>query len=92
MGIRLALGSNPHGLFWFVFRRGMRLAVAGTAIGLGLALVAVRILRGQVFGLDAATWLFLPVGLAVVLASAVVIAASARRVIAIDPLISIRQV
>jgi putative ABC transport system permease protein len=92
MGIRLALGSNPRGLFWFVFRRGMRLAVAGTAIGLGLALVAVRILRGQVFGLDGATWFFLPVGLAVVLASAVVIAASARRVIAIDPLISIRQV
>jgi putative ABC transport system permease protein len=93
IGLRLALGSNPRGLFWLVFRRGMQLALAGTGIGLGLALIGVRVLRGQVFGLDnAGVSFFVSVGLGIALAAALVIAVSARRTIGIDPLLSIRQV
>lgn len=92
MGICLALGSSPRRLFWSVFRRGLSLSLAGIGIGLGVALVAGRILRGQVFGLDLAGFgLFLPVAAVLVLASAFVIATSARRVIAIDPLIALRH-
>jgi putative ABC transport system permease protein len=92
MGICLALGSSPARLFWSVFRRGMLLSGLGVGIGLAAALLAARLLRGQVFGLDVAgVWLFLPVALGVALASAIVIASSARRVIRIDPLVALRQ-
>lgn len=93
LGVCLALGASPERLFWSVFRRGMQLSAAGVAIGFAVALAAVRVLRGQVFGLDApVVWFFLPVALGIAAVAAVVIATAARRVIAIDPLLSIRQV
>ncbi len=92
MGVRLALGSSPQRLFWSVFRRGMRLSMIGTAAGLVVALAAVRLLRGQVFGLDlVAAHVFLLVAAGIAAASALVIATSARRVVSIDPIASIRQ-
>ena len=92
MGICLALGSSPARLFWSVFRRGMQLSGIGVGMGLGAALLAARLLRGQIFGLDVAgVGLFLPVAIVVALASAIVIATSARRVIRIDPLVALRQ-
>jgi putative ABC transport system permease protein len=93
LGVCLALGASPDRLFWSVFRRGMQLSAAGIAIGFVIALGAVRVLRGQVFGLDApVSWFFVCVALGIAAVAAIVIATSARRVIAIDPLLSIRQV
>jgi putative ABC transport system permease protein len=93
LGVCLALGASPDRLFWSVFRQGMHLSAAGIAIGFVVALGAVRVLRGQVFGLDApVSWFFVRVALGIAAVAAIVIATSARRVIAIDPLQSIRQV
>jgi putative ABC transport system permease protein len=92
MGIRLVLGSSPRRLFWSVFARGLRLSLAGVAAGVGVSMAAARVLRGQVFGLEAAgPWLIVPLAIGIVAVSAVVIAISARRVVGIDPLVSIQQ-
>jgi len=92
LGVCLALGASPDRLFWSVFGRGMQLSTAGIAIGFVVALGAVRALRGQVFGLDAPViWFFLLVALGIAAIAAMVIATSARRVLVIDPLLSIRQ-
>lgn len=92
MGIRLALGSSPGRLFWTVFRRGLVLSSIGTAAGLGASFILIRVLRDQVFGLQAVNP---PVVGAVVAGLAgltsVVIWWSARRVVRIDPLEAIRD-
>jgi ABC-type antimicrobial peptide transport system permease subunit len=92
MGICLALGSSPSLLFWQVFRRGMRLAAIGIGLGLAVALLVMRVWRDQVFGLQVANpWFMTAAALAVGAACALVIAGSARRVIAIDPVRSMRE-
>jgi len=92
MGICLALGSSPRRLFLQVFRRGMALTLAGIVLGMGGAVMAVRSLRGAMFGLDAAgPATYLLVGVSIVALTALVIGWSARRVIRIDPLVAIRQ-
>ena len=92
MGICLALGSSPRRLFWQVFRRGMTLAIAGTAVGVGSAVLVVRAIKGQVFGLQSARpATFILAGLALTGLAALVMWWSARRVVRIDPLIAIRQ-
>jgi hypothetical protein len=92
MGIRLALGSSPRQLFWQVFRRGMSLASLGIGMGIGAALLILRIWHDQVFGLKAATgWFMVGAALAVGAGCALVISTSARRVIAIDPVTTMRH-
>lgn len=50
---RLALGEAPRGAFWLVMRDGQKLAVAGLAIGLGVAYVAGRMVAANVFAMRA---------------------------------------
>jgi hypothetical protein len=90
-GIRLALGSAPRALFWWIFARGMRLAVAGVVIGLSTALVLVRVLRSQVLGFSAASWTTYVSACAALLAiAAVALWGPSRRVLRTDPLTSMR--
>jgi ABC-type antimicrobial peptide transport system permease subunit len=43
IGIRLALGERPAGIYWRVQRRGLVLVGAGATAGVGLALAGARI-------------------------------------------------
>ncbi len=52
-GVRLALGATPATLVALVARWSTRLAVAGLLMGLPLALLAARALRGLLFGIGA---------------------------------------
>jgi predicted permease len=49
IGIRLALGATPAGVRRMVVRQGMRLAIIGAGIGLALALLTARFLRGLLY-------------------------------------------
>lgn len=49
-GLRMALGALPSDVSRMVLREALTLALVGIAIGLPIALVATRLLRGQLFG------------------------------------------
>ena len=50
IGIRMALGSTPRGIFRLFFSEGLLLVAAGLGLGLLRALGLGRALEGQVFG------------------------------------------
>lgn len=92
LGVRLTLGASPRALMRAVLWRGLRLALAGAAVGLFMALLLARALNGFLFGLNAfdamvfviATGLLLGIGLVALLAPA-------RRVLAIQPQEALRH-
>jgi putative ABC transport system permease protein len=53
IGVRIALGARPRDVLIMVLGQGMRLAVAGAAIGLLLAAAASRLLGSLLFGVGA---------------------------------------
>jgi predicted permease len=92
LGIRLALGSSPGRLFWHVVQRGLVLSAVGTGLGLAAAVIVMRALRNEVFGLQGAgPWFLAAIAAAIGASCAVVIAMSARRVVAIDPIATLRD-
>ncbi len=92
IGIRMALGSPASGVTRLVVGQGMRLALAGLAVGLAAALAASRLLGSLLHGIgstDPATL----AGVGVVL-TAVAFTASwlpARRAARVDPLEALRR-
>jgi putative ABC transport system permease protein len=92
MGIRIALGSPPGRLFRETFLGALRLVGAGVVIGIATAMLLVRVLGAQVFGLTSADAGTHVAAAAVVLGVAVVaVWIPARRVMRIDPLIALRM-
>jgi predicted permease len=91
IGVRLALGADRGAVLRTVVGEGARLALAGIAVGLALAALAMPLLRTWLFGVDPrdpATYAVLAAGLV-----AVALAASylpARRAAATDPLRALR--
>lgn len=57
IGIRMALGAGKGDIFRQVLAQGLRLTLAGLAVGLAVSLVMTRFLRGMLFGVGAADWL-----------------------------------
>ncbi len=92
VGIRMSLGAERGDVVRLVMRGGLRLVVAGAAVGLVLALVGARLVRGFLFGvrpLDPATFLAVP---AILLAVAVLAAwLPARRAARVDPVRALRS-
>ncbi len=92
IGIRVALGASAGVVRAMVLREGMRLSLAGLAIGTVAALGIARLLESTLFGIAPYDWLVF-FSTQVVLGS-VAFAASwlpARRATAIDPLIALRH-
>jgi putative ABC transport system permease protein len=54
IGVRMALGATPDSVIWLVLSRGMRYAVAGTAIGLVVSGLESRWLGSLLYGVAAA--------------------------------------
>jgi predicted permease len=91
IGIRLALGAARATVVRMVLLDGLRLTLAGVAIGIAGALALTRLLSGLLFGVSA----FDPATFAAiaVLLSAVALAACwvpARRAASVDPLVALR--
>jgi predicted permease len=86
IGIRLALGAQQSELRRMFVRYGLELAGIGVAVGLGAAVLLMRLLKSLLFGispLDPLTYAAVPV----VLVAAAVLASylPARRAAAVDP-------
>jgi predicted permease len=90
VGIRVALGADPAAVQRLVLAQGVRLAVLGVTLGVGLALVLTRFLRAQLFGLtstDPATFLAVAALLGVVAGLACWL--PARRATRLDPMVAL---
>jgi predicted permease len=91
LGVRMALGADGSDVVRLVLRHGVKLALAGVALGLPAALLLSRFLESQLFEISAAD----PVSYAVVCMLLLLIATvatliPARRAARIDPLLALR--
>ena len=92
IGVRVALGARPGDILGLVVRQGMELAAIGIAGGLIGALALTRVMVSLLFGVtatDAVTFGAVAVILALVAFAATVV--PARRAIAVDPMVALRE-
>jgi predicted permease len=91
IGIRLALGAQGANVLRMIMRESLVLLVIGTALGLPLAVVATRIIKDQLFAIDAIDPISFSAALVVV--SLMTLAAGwlpARRAANVDPVTALR--
>jgi len=91
IGVRLALGAQPAGIFRLVLGHGLRLVAAGLAAGLLAALLVLRMGSGMLFETstaDPATY----ITITALLFGVAVLACywPGRRAMAVDPLVALR--
>jgi len=91
IGVRIALGAQPGRVLNMALREGMRLALLGTAIGLGVGLLLTQLMASLLFGITAHDPLtFAAVAVIVVLVSLLACYIPARRAMRLDPIIALR--
>ncbi len=92
MGIRMALGSAPHGVVSLMLLSGMRLVVLGGAVGLSGALLVAGGLSRFLFGVSALDPLTFAAGTLVLFATGALAAyVPARRASYADPVRALRS-
>lgn len=92
IGIRVSLGARPTQVVREFLVQGLRLCLAGTALGLVGAFFLARLLRSLLFGISASDGLTIII--VMVTMTAVVVAATylpAARASRIDPMLALRQ-
>jgi putative ABC transport system permease protein len=91
IGIRMALGASPRDVLKLVLGQGLKLALAGTVIGIAGALALTRLIQGLLFQVSATDPItFISVA---ALLTIVALAASylpARRATRVDPMVALR--
>jgi len=91
IGIRLALGAQRHSVLLLVMKEGAQFSLLGIALGIGSALLLMRVLSGELYGVSATdplTFLVVPVTLILVALAACYI--PARRAMHVDPIVALR--
>ena len=92
IGIRLALGAPRSAVVWLVSSQGLRMALAGLAVGLLGTALAARALASLLYGVSALDPLTLASASIVLLAVALAACAlPARRAAKIDPMQALRM-
>jgi putative ABC transport system permease protein len=91
IGVRAALGASRADLLRLVLRQGLALAITGIAAGLGVSLLATRVLASLLFGvshLDPLTYVLVTAVLLGIAALACLV--PARRAAMLDPMQALR--
>jgi ABC-type antimicrobial peptide transport system permease subunit len=92
IGVRMALGATTGRVLHMVAGQGMRLVLAGLAIGLLGAIALGRLLSGHLLGVTPTDPLSLSAALATVsVSAAVAICLPARRAMRVSPLTALRE-
>jgi putative ABC transport system permease protein len=92
IGIRMALGAVPNSVLRLVISHGLKLALAGVAIGLATSLALTRFISSLLFGIrpsDPLTFAAVAISLTLVAVAACCI--PARRAMRVDPMIALRH-
>jgi predicted permease len=92
IGVRVALGATPGNIMALVVGQGLKLAAAGLALGIVLALATAQLLTGLLFGVT-------PRDPAILIAVVVLVAAAAvaacyipgRRALSVEPMVALRS-
>ena len=91
IGIRIAVGGQPHNVVWSVVSEALLLVVGGLLIGIPMALVLSRYLQSLLFGLTPADgWSIFAVIVTTGLMTLVASVIPARRATRIDPVTALR--
>lgn len=91
IGIRVALGAQRSSVMLLVMKEGLRLSIAGIALGLMGALALMRLLSGELYGVNATDPLtFCGVTFLVAAASLLACYIPARRAMKVDPMVALR--
>jgi ABC-type antimicrobial peptide transport system permease subunit len=90
-GMRVALGAKPWDVLSLVLRQGLRLALAGVALGAACALALAQALRKLLFEVSAVDPLtFIVVGVVVLAVGILACYLPARRATQADPMVALR--
>jgi putative ABC transport system permease protein len=92
IGVRVAVGATPRNILALVFQQGFLTVAIGLALGLAIALFAMRSLRSFLPGLESGNpaHIWIATGL-VALTAGIACWIPARRAIRIDPMSALRQ-
>jgi ABC-type antimicrobial peptide transport system permease subunit len=92
IGVRMALGADRGRVLRMVLRDGMTLAVIGASLGLGLALLAMRVLRSMLYGVTPTDpFTLTTVAGAMLVVALAACAVPARRASSVDPMLVLRE-
>ncbi|HXT38988.1 MAG TPA: ABC transporter permease [Candidatus Angelobacter sp.] len=92
IGVRVALGAEKRHVLSLVIGQGMKLALAGIAIGIVAALASTRVIRGLLYGIaptDPAT--FAAVSLVLVITALLACWLPARKAARVEPMVALRN-
>ncbi len=91
IGIRLALGAARRDVLRMVLTEGLKMALAGVAVGLGAALGLTRFIASMLFGISAHDPLtFAGVASLLILVAMAACYVPARRTMKVDPVVALR--
>lgn len=92
MGIRMALGARPGDAVLTIVADGVKIAGIGIAIGIGLSLPAMRLIRSQLYGVTATDPAsFAAVAGALALVAVLACYLPARRMTRVSPTVALRD-
>ena len=91
IGLRMALGASHSAVLWLIFRESLTLIATGVVLGLGLAVVAMRLVSSMLFGLEGLSPV-ISMGATLLLAVVATLATyfPARRATKVDPMVALR--
>jgi putative ABC transport system permease protein len=92
IGIRLALGAQKSSILRMVLHQGLRLAIAGAAVGLVCALIVSHLMAGLLYGVrprDPLT--FVAVAMLFICVALLACYIPARRATKVDPIVALRE-
>jgi putative ABC transport system permease protein len=92
IGVRMALGAEPSNILGSVISHGLKLTLAGVAIGLVASVCLTRFLSSLLFGISATDPLtFAAVALSLIVVAIAACYIPARRAMRVDPVIALRH-
>jgi putative ABC transport system permease protein len=91
IGIRMAVGADARGIFQLILGRGLKLAIAGLAIGLAATLGLTRVLATMLFEISPHDpWILAGASLLMLVVTMLACYLPARRATKVDPIATLR--